>query len=149
MKSYATEIGRVSRIHLEQFEVYSKEIENEISAIQKEWVEFESTFPSLTGRKLMGLAYGEPGNGTYRLCSTILPTDSAGSITFEIMNVPGGHYLRHRITGEPPALYENIGKAFQHIFSNHFEEVDWKRPTIEYYRSRDVIDCLVPTKSLA
>jgi len=146
MKSYESKIGKVSLVLMEEIDVFSKDVINQLTVIKEEWVRFENSFTSLKGRKLMGLAYGEPGNGIYRLCSTILPSDPIGEVTHEVKKVPGGYYLRHRITGTLPQLYDNIGTAFQLVFDNHIEIIDWERPTIEYYKSKVVIDCLVPVK---
>jgi hypothetical protein len=57
--------------------------------------------------------------------------------------VPGGSYLRERLRGEPPAVYDRIPAAFDALQSRALR--DPARPGIESYRRRDVVDVLLPT----
>ncbi|HLJ68605.1 MAG TPA: hypothetical protein VKX16_14715 [Chloroflexota bacterium] len=56
--------------------------------------------------------------------------------------LPGGTYLRGRLQGEPPAVYDEILPTLNEMIRQ--TAVDPSRPTIEFYRSRDVIDLLLP-----
>jgi len=56
--------------------------------------------------------------------------------------LPGGSYLRARIHGEPPALYERIAPIFQELVKRAAS--DQTRPSIELYRRHDEIDLLLP-----
>ena len=56
--------------------------------------------------------------------------------------LPGGTYLRARLQGEPPALYDQILPTLKEMIRQ--TAVDSSRPTVEFYRSRDVIDLLLP-----
>jgi DNA gyrase inhibitor GyrI len=58
--------------------------------------------------------------------------------------VPGGAYARIRLEGEPPAIYDDIPQSIE-ILEGSFD-VDPKRPYIEYYRRRDMIDVIVPVQ---
>jgi hypothetical protein len=56
--------------------------------------------------------------------------------------IAGGRYLRLRLEGEPPAIYGRIAPSFDQLARQ--AEPDPTRPSIEYYRRRDVIDLLLP-----
>jgi hypothetical protein len=56
--------------------------------------------------------------------------------------LPGGRYLRERLRGEPPDVYDEIAPTFQMLVEQ--AEVDETRPSIEFYRRRDEIDLLLP-----
>jgi hypothetical protein len=55
--------------------------------------------------------------------------------------LPGGAYLR-RLQGEPPGIYEEIASTFDEMAQH--AAADASRPSIEFYRRRDVIDLLLP-----
>ena len=56
--------------------------------------------------------------------------------------LPGGRYLRTRLHGEPPQVYERIGPTFEALVQT--TRPDESRPSIEHYRRRDEIDLLLP-----
>ena len=56
--------------------------------------------------------------------------------------LPGGRYACVRLQGEPPAVYAEIGPTAARLAQR--PDSDHTRPTLEYYRRRDVIDILVP-----
>ena len=58
------------------------------------------------------------------------------------ITLPGGTYLRTRLQGEPPAIHERIPSTWEKLVKQ--AAFDGSRPTIEFYRSRDVIDLLLP-----
>lgn len=92
------------------------------------------------GRKFYG-ALDLP-TGEYRVCVELKANDDPVALGLETGVLPGGRYLRARLVGEPPAVYDRIGPAF-----NHLERVvppDPTRPEIEFYRKRDEIDLLLP-----
>ena len=47
-----------------------------------------------------------------------------------------------RLHGEPPGVYEKIGPTAERLAQR--PDADHTRPTLEYYRRRDLIDVLVP-----
>lgn len=57
-----TELGNVQKVQIDKFHLIYSEIDNSIENQQKGWPEFEAKFPSLTGRKLLGLDYDEKTN---------------------------------------------------------------------------------------
>lgn len=56
--------------------------------------------------------------------------------------LPGGRYLRARLRGDPPAVYERIGPTFDELTRE--AKPDRSRPSLEHYRRVDEIDLLLP-----
>lgn len=143
-----TSLGTVSIVNWDPAELWTEEVDDSLASIKAGWPRFEGRFSSLSGRKMMGLTSGAPGSGgTYRFASIVKPDDPERIPGLRREAFEFGTYLRHRIKGEPPALYELIGPAFGYLFEQHGERIDWPRSTIEFYHSRDVVDCLVPIVS--
>jgi hypothetical protein len=92
------------------------------------------------GRKFFGAFY--PATKEYRVCVQIKEADDAAALGLETGTLPGGRYLRERIRGEPPALYERIGSTFEELLKHATS--DQTRPSIEFYRRYDEIDLLLP-----
>jgi DNA gyrase inhibitor GyrI len=109
------------------------------SAIQRAWAEFERAV-GLKGRKFFGAFDHETQE--YRVCVQLKEGDDPNALGFEVGTLPGGRYRRARLRGEPPAVYEQILPTLQEM--EQHASLDRSRPTIEFYRSRDVIDLLLP-----
>jgi hypothetical protein len=116
---------------------------DEPDAIRRAWAELEATVGSLRGRKFFGTF--EPATGEYRACTQLRDDDDPASLGLEAGTLPGGPYLRARLQGVPPEIYERIGPTFDKLVAQ--AACDETRPSIEFYRSRDVIDLLLPVKT--
>ena len=92
------------------------------------------------GRKLFGAFY--PREKEYHACVQVQDADDPSAVGLESGTLPGGRYLRTRIRGEPPALYERIGPTFEELLKH--ATPDETRPSIEFYRRQDEIDLLLP-----
>ena len=92
------------------------------------------------GRKFFG-AY-DTKTGEYRVCAAQRDDDDPATLGLETGTLPGGRYLRARLRGEPPGLYERIGPAFDVLSSS--AQPDHTRPSIEFYGRRDEVDLLLP-----
>ena len=92
------------------------------------------------GRRFYG-ALDQP-TGEYWVCVEPKEGDDPSALGLESATLPGGRYLRARIKGEPPAVYEQIGPTF--VALEKAASTDPTRPEIEFYRTRDEIDVLVP-----
>ena len=68
--------------------------------------------------------------------------DDPSALGLEADSLPGGRYLRERLRGDPPAVYERITPTFEALARS--ETPDETRPSIEFYRRRDEIDLLLP-----
>ena len=133
-------LGRIDVVTLEDLPALSRDFPLELSRIQAGWPDFEHAFDSLRGRRMMGLIYD--GQRVYRMCSTRLDHDADNPLGLDETTIPGGAYLRLRLRGEVPAVYQQIGEAFDVLFRH--AEHDSSRPPIESYRREGEIDCLVP-----
>jgi DNA gyrase inhibitor GyrI len=94
----------------------------------------------LRGRKFYG-AFDETSR-EYRVCVELRESDKPGALGLEVGTFPGGRYARVRLQGEPPAVYELIAPTFETLAKR--ADHDHRRPGIEFYRRRDVIDLLLP-----
>ena len=108
--------------------------------IGRAWTELEGLVGSLGGRKFYGAF--DPATEEYRACTEIAEGDDPASLGLETGTLPGGRYLRVRLYGEPPAVYDLIATTFQQLAKQ--ADVDPSRPSIEFYRRRDAIDLLLP-----
>jgi len=136
-------LGRIDTISLEDTPALSRDVVDDVEAVQTCWPTFEGAFDSLQGRKMMGLIYEE----VYRMTTVRLDRDSGNPLGLNETMIPGGDYLRLRLRGEPPAVYEQIAPAFDELFRR--ADHDASRPHIEYYRREGEVDCLVPIRSVS
>lgn len=117
---------------------------DELLAIQELWARFERSV-GLRGRKMFALVDGEAGH--YATCTPILDGDDPAALGLEVGVLPGGAYLRARLVGEPPALYERIAPAMQTLA--RLASADRSRPEVEYYRRHDQVECWLPVRPSA
>lgn len=137
------DLGRIDVIDMDDTPALSRDVTLDITTIQAAWPDFEGSFDSLQGRRMMGLFYDE--TGVYRLCATRLGRDHNNPLGLDETVIPGGRYLRLRLRGRAPSIYEDIAPAFDALFER--ADHDPGRPHIEYYRREGEIDCLVPVRS--
>jgi hypothetical protein len=113
---------------------------DELPAIQQLWPRFERLV-GLRRRRMYAMV--DIRAGTYAACTPAREGDDPGRLGLETATLPGGWYLRARITGEPPRLYERIGPAMQALKALAVC-ADPGRPLIEYYRRHNEIELWVP-----
>jgi hypothetical protein len=114
-------------------------VADELTAIQRAWADFE-TAVGLRGRKFYGAF--DPVTETYSVCAVLRPDDEPAAFGAQRGILPGGRYACVRLHGEPPAVYAQIGPTAERLAKR--PDADETRPTLEYYRRRDLIDVLVP-----
>jgi hypothetical protein len=114
---------------------------DEPAAISRAWHELEDVV-GLRGRKFFGVV--EPFGDEYRACVALRPDDDPVKWGFETGTIPGGLYLRVRLRGEPPEIYEQIAPRMAELEASTDRDED--RPLIEFYRRRSEIDLLVPAR---
>ena len=89
----------------------------------------EARLPSLKGRKF----YGTMLNGEYRACVELDPQDRPAAMGLDTWIIPGGAYVRRKLTGWPERLPE-IGETFKAMAAEF--PADPTRPNVEFYRSQ-------------
>ena len=114
-------------------------VADELPEIQRAWASFEAAV-GLHGRKFYGAF--DPISGTYSVCAVLRPEDDPSRFGAEHGTLPGGRYACVRLQGEPPGVYQEIGPTAERLAQR--PDADRSRPTLEYYRRRDLIDVLVP-----
>jgi predicted transcriptional regulator YdeE len=114
--------------------------EDSPEGIRRVWDALERLVP-LHGRRFYGTV--DVRAGEYRACVELREGDAVPD-GLERGTIPGGTYLRARLRGEPPAVYERIPAVFDELVAA--AEPDPARPSIEHYRRRDEIDLLLPVR---
>ena len=113
---------------------------DEPDAIRLAWEHLETRIGALQGRKFFGTF--DVATSEYRACVQVREQDDPAAFGLESATLPGGRYLRARLRGEPPAVYERISPTFAALAQAAVP--DETRPSIEFYRRRDEIDLLLP-----
>jgi DNA gyrase inhibitor GyrI len=112
---------------------------DEQEAIRTVWERLEEIV-SLRGRKFFAAV--DASASDYFACVQLRDDDDPVALGLEPRTLPGGRYLRARLRGEPPELYDQIGPAFDAL--GEHADPDATRPSIEFYRRRDEVDVLLP-----
>jgi hypothetical protein len=132
--------GPVLRVERADTPVMFLEAADEPVEIGQVWERLEDVLGSLRGRRFFGTF--DAAAGTYRACVDLRESDEPAALGLRTAVVPGGRYLRARLRGEPPGLYERIPSVFAQLETAAAR--DDQRPGIELYRREDEVDLLVP-----
>ena len=127
-----------AEIEREEIAVQFVRVPDRIEHIRRAWNELEAVV-ALRGRHFYGAF--DPIADDYRACVEVRARDELVP-GLESGTLPGGRYLRARLRGEPPAVYERIGPTFGELTKQ--AEPDTSRPSLEHYRRLDEIDLLLP-----
>ena len=92
-----------------------RRVADDHATIRKAWQSFE-TAVGLKGRKFFGLF--DASIDEYWVCVKLKDSDDADALDSEIGEIPGGRYLRARLEGEPPGVYERIPAGFDAMEAN-------------------------------
>ena len=125
-------------VEREEIAVQFVAVEDGLEHIRRAWDDLEAAV-ALHRRRFWGAFY--PESNEYRACVEVRSGD-APVPGLEAGTLPGGRFLRARLHGEPPGVYERIGPTFDELLAA--SEHDRSRPSLEYYRRRDDIDLLLP-----
>ena len=115
------------------------EVDDVPAEIPTAWQRLEGTVGELRGRRFVGAFDARAGR--YRACVETRPA-AEPLPGLERGELPGGRYARIRLRLEPPALYEEIPAAFDHLTAHC--SPDEQRPSLELYRRHDWVDALLP-----
>lgn len=130
-----TDFGEVER---DAIAVQFVRVPDGLDDIGRAWNELEAVV-ALSGRHFYG-AY-DPVADDYRACVEVREGDALAP-GLESGTLPGGRYLRARLRGEPPGIYEQIKPTFDALVAQHTP--DKTRPSLEHYRRHDELDLLLP-----
>jgi GyrI-like small molecule binding protein len=126
-------------VERDEVSVMFKRVADEPEAISSGMAEVEGKV-GLRGRKYYGAF--DADEREYRVCVELRAGDDPEALGLEVGTLPGGRFARLRLKGEPPEVYALIGPAFSRLAER--SDRDRSRPGIEFYRSRTVIDLLLP-----
>jgi hypothetical protein len=132
--------GPVLRVERPEVRVMFLEVPDRPVEIRRAWEQLEEILSSLRGRKFLGTF--DLATGMYRACVQLRAGDDPDALGLRTAPVPGGLYMRARLRGEPPELYERIPTVFAELEAAATR--DNERPGIELYRRRDEVDLLLP-----
>lgn len=125
-------------VEREELTVQFVRVPDGLEHIRRAWNELEAVV-ALGGRHFYGAF--DPVAKDYRACVELRDGDELAP-GLESGTLPGGRYLRARLRGEPPGIYERIGPAFEELIRH--TKPDESRPSLEHYRRHDEIDLLLP-----
>jgi hypothetical protein len=131
--------GPASIVRRDPIEVLFLRAPDEVEQFAPLWAVLEELV-GLRGRRFYGAFYLDEHE--YRVCTQKKAGDEAAALGLESGVLPGGRFLRCRLKGEAPAIYEHIAPTFTMLRT--LAAVDPARPGIEYYRAHGEIDCLLP-----
>jgi len=130
-----TEFAQVER---EAIAVQFVRVPDGLAEITRAWNDLEAVV-ALRGRHFYG-AY-DPIAEDYRACVEVRESDVLVP-GLESGTLPGGRYLRARLRGDPPGIYEEIKPTFDELIRQ--AKPDETRPSLEWYRRHDEVDLLLP-----
>src|SRR4051794_41191369 len=134
----ARRMSDFSEIDRDEIAVQVVRVPDGLEHIRRAWDELEALIP-LRGRHFYGAF--DPVANEYRACVEVREGDELDS-GLESGTLPGGRYLRARLRGEPPAVYERIGPTFDALTRN--TKPDTGRPSLEHQRRHAGIELLPP-----
>jgi hypothetical protein len=131
-------MSEFAEIDRDEIPVQFVRVPDGLEHIHGAWNELESLV-DLHGRHFYGAF--DPVANDYRACVEIRGGDELLP-GLESGTLPGGRYLRARLRGEPPDIYERIGPTFEELTQH--TKPDLTRSSLEHYRRHDEIDLLLP-----
>ena len=132
-------MSEFTEVERDEIAVQFVRVPDGLDEIRRAWTQLEAVV-ALRGRHFYG-AY-DPIVDDYRACVEVRE-DHEVVPGLESGTLPGGKYLRARLRGEPPAVYELIGPTFEEL-TRHAKKPDESRPCLEWYRRHDEMDLLLP-----
>jgi DNA gyrase inhibitor GyrI len=131
---------KVARVERPETPVACVRAEGSPEAIRAAWARLEELV-ALRGRRFFGTF--DEAAGDYRACVELREGEPAPP-GLEPGAIPGGAYLRTRLRGGPPAVYDRILAVFAELV--RAGEPDPSRPSIVHCRPRDEADLLLPVR---
>ena len=133
---------KVAEVEREDSIVMFLEVEDSVPQIGAGWDRLEALLGDLRARRFLGAVHSNAD--TYRVCVEMRDDDRPQELGLKTGRIPGGRYLRVRLRGEPPAVYDRIVPAVERL--ERTAPRDDGRPLIEAYRRRNQVDVLMPVQ---
>jgi hypothetical protein len=133
-----------SRVERDGVAVMLRRTGDNLADIQRLWPEFEELV-GVRGRHMYAMV--DTTHDSYATCTPIGPGDDPAALGLETGTMPGGAYLRGRLSGPAPAIYEDIGPGMQQLVAVAGGDLDKTRPLVEFYRRHNKVDLWVPVTS--
>ncbi|MBV1938595.1 hypothetical protein KUF83_18780 [Streptomyces sp. BV286] len=127
------------RIERPDVTVMQRATADELTSIQQLWPSFEQLV-GLRGRKMY--AQVDERRNTYTVCTPVKEHDAPDVLGLQSGCLAGGSYLRGRLVGDPPQIYERIAEGVAEL--QGMMPADDERPLIEFYRRHDQIELWLP-----
>jgi len=137
--------GGESLVDRDDVSVMLRRVPDEVRSIRRAWKQVEQALGSLRGRKFYG-AFDATTN-QYAVCVALRQGDDPDALDLQQGTLPGGRYIRLRLKGEPPDVYDLIPTTMESLADR--PDRDLTRPLLEFYRRRDEIDLMVPVLPLS
>ena len=131
-------MSEFAEVERDEIAVQFVRVPDGLEHIRSAWDELEAVV-DVHGRHFYGAF--DPVADDYRACVEARAGDELVP-GLENGTLPGGRYLRARLRGQPPGIYERIGATFGQL-TQHMEP-DLSRSSLEHYRRHDEIDLLLP-----
>ena len=131
-------MNEFAEVERDEIAVQFVRVPDALEQIRRAWADLEAVV-DLHCRHFYGAF--DPVADDYRACVEVREGDEPVP-GLESGTLPGGRYLRARLRGDSPAVYERIGPTFDELTRK--AKPDTSRPALEYYRRRDEIDLLLP-----
>ena len=131
-------MSEFTEIQRDEIAVQFVRVPDGIEHIRRAWDELEAVV-ALRGRHFYGAF--DPIADDYRACVEVRDGDELVP-GLESGTLPGDRYLRARLRGDPPEIYERIKPTFDALVAQ--QAPDTSRPSLEHYRRHDEIDLLLP-----
>ncbi len=129
---------RVLTVQRDQVRVRYVEVADDGELIPEAWSQLEAAVGPLRGRRFLATI----ADGRYRASVEVADVCGVGEAALNEAVVPGGRYLRARLRGDPPEVYQRIPATWESVAAAG--DIDPSRPSLELYRRRDEIDVLAP-----
>jgi hypothetical protein len=131
-----------TRLERDDVAVMGQATVDDLPHIQQLWPSFERLV-GLRGRKMYAMV--DVGANTYTACTPVRDDEDPARFGLQRGTLPGGVYLRGRLAGEPPQVYERIGPGMKELEAA--ADLDPDRPLVEFYQRHDEIELWVPIKA--
>ena len=107
----------------------------------------ESKLQTLRGRRFYGVYRMTPEGEEYYACVARIETDDPERMKLETAMIHGGRFVRRKVQDWERVIREGrLPGLFQEMIEAHIHEVGPERFSLEFYRSHDELELLIPVE---